>query len=81
MTYQSLIEVWHHVLDFIVANQKAFGAPQIYVYSDEVEVRYRTTGVLKELPDGSESWRIFVDDGYLVLCCSWEYKHEDARSV
>lgn len=78
MSYQTLTEVWHHVLDFIIANQENFGGPQVFVHEEEVEVCWRTSGVLKNIPDGCESWRIYCDENYLVLSCRWQYKPKDA---
>ena len=76
MMYQTLTEVWLHVLDFIQENQQDFGDPMIRVYSDEVELRYRTINTIKSLPQGCENWRMYADEGHLVFVGTWEYNSD-----
>ncbi len=73
MGYQTLNEVWLQVLDFIVANQSEFGDPEVVVREGEVSVCYRTHRSIRSIPDGSESWRAYSDEGYLVIVFKWEY--------
>lgn len=66
---------------FVRSNQNNFGEHVIRVFSDEIQVDFKTYYVVKSFPEGADSMHIFVDDGAIVIRCFFYYdeEKEDAK--
>lgn len=73
MQYQTFNEVWAEVGSFIRTNQTTMGSPQVKVYSEVVDVIYKSFDTIRAIPKGANSWRIYPADGALYLCFTWSF--------
>ena len=54
-----------------------FRKATIEFYSDYIDVEYRTTDTVRQIPENhADEWRIFASDGELVLVFTYYYNPE-----
>ena len=73
MQYQTFNEVWVEVGSFIRTNRITMGWPQVKVYSDYVDVIYKSFDTIRAIPEGANSWRLYPEDGALYLGFTWSF--------
>lgn len=77
MVNQTFNEVWAEIGSFIRKNRVVLGSPEIHIYSDYVDIVFKTYDTIRVWPEGGESRRIYAEDGRLILGYSWSYESED----
>lgn len=54
-----------------------FRKATIEIYSDYIDVEYRTTDTVRQIPDNhADEWRIFASDDKLVFVLTYYYNPE-----
>lgn len=67
--------------NFVRRYQDKCGEPVIRVFSDVIQVDFKTYYVLKSLPEGADTMHLFSEDGAIVIRCFFYYdeEREDAK--
>lgn len=58
---------------FVRRYQNNFGEPVIRVFSDVIQVDFKTYYMLKSLPEGADSMHLFSEDSAIVIRCFFYY--------
>ena len=76
MHNQTFNEVWAEIGSFIRKNRGVLGNPEIRIFSDYVDVIFRTYDTIRNWPEGGEERRIYPEDDMLFLGYTWAYESE-----
>ena len=61
---------------FIKRNSPRFRTAEIRVFSDCIQVDYKTADVVRELPEGSDRVILFAEGGFIIIRCSFYIEEE-----
>lgn len=61
---------------FIKRNSPRFRTAEVRVFSDYIQVDYKTSDVVRTLPEGSDEVILFADGGFIVIRCCFYVKDE-----
>lgn len=61
---------------FIKSNSPRFRTAEVRVYSDYIQVDFKTADVVRALPEGSDEVILFADGGFIVIRCCFYFQEE-----
>lgn len=62
--------------NFIKRNLPRFRTAEVRIFSDYIQVDYKTSDVVRALPEGSDEVILFAESGYIVIRCCFYYDDE-----
>lgn len=62
--------------NFIKRNLPRFRTAEVRIFSDYIQVDYKTTDVVRSLPEGCDEIILFADLGNIVIRCCFYYEEE-----
>lgn len=67
--------------NFIKRNLPRFRTAEVRIFSDYIQVDYKTSDVVRALPEGSDEVILLAEKGYIVIryCFYYDDEKEDAK--
>lgn len=62
--------------EFVRSYQNVYGSGSIRVFSDFIQVDFRTHHVVRRLPEGYDEMHLFAENDALVIRCSFYFQEE-----
>lgn len=73
MDYQNFRDIWMEIGCFIRSVRAVYGHPQVKIYSDYVDVVFKTDITIREWLEGGNERRIYIEDNSLMLVYTWSF--------
>lgn len=62
--------------NFIKRNLPRFRTAEVRIFPDYIQVDYKTSDIVRALPEGSDEVILFAESGYIVIRCCFYYEEE-----